>query len=1000
MVLTSQDITNLYLYGVKSTPLNLTDDSLIRDGFSKDNVPYTLIEIDTREYLENGAGRFAVGAQFGLVKDFFESSAVPAGDYSKKEIADKLGLTFYGWNMNQYNWADDTDDYLERVYVYNTSAFKISDDARFIINTKGEKRIEKFRVEPNNNVEENFDFIGGGELTHHGNIFLEANIDPSGIGRKVKIAFKEISGAIPKIIYTKENYIKEKDIIDNWTYYYDPVAATKLFINRNVIPDKLFASGTTRFLDKNNRPILYGTNNDDSLEALKLREIAPKLAPFLDNGAYLIAGKGDDKLFGSSGDDIFWGGIGDDEIFGNYPINNVTGIDVAKYIGSYSDYEVEFLPNRVVRINDKVSNRDGLDTLNSINFAAFSDISISLHPCQDIFFAIDVSRIMIDDIFAVKEEIKKRINKIFDSELVNSRVAIITFNDSYTFRNVLDFTSHSSIDDRRSAALKSLERNVSILRGGEEPTGSVLTSAIYGGLGKWRDDVKEKKIIVFSDEAPSDTAVFNEALKTADNFGIKVDTKPMNLTPLKEDEEGIVNRSTEFDIKVNGSFASCGPFWTKEPVQGIGTKSISWPGDSLTFQPNETQKISVPVYWDRDDIALDDSQPLSQAPGVFSLGKINYSNGPGGASIWAIDLGYGFELNSSDGSTPLDLSFQSGAIRFNLNPANNSIGIQGLSPLPVGAASIVDPKPGLDIEIPVYFELVASTFESDDSNSTQSNIAFVEEGSSQEIELFGRLYTWGPRVTFPLSYWYPTLTYQRLTDEGVDQKPGQSGILIKDTSEKYAYLHANFQPNYGLNTDQAAYLLGYDYLDWYQTTTHGFTESDNESTLQAFSGENGSLSFIDRPVVGKDWEKVEFETHLVGVDETNQIGSESIYTLRWGTTFKPSPSDDDILLNYEGGVYFLDRYSRPQSPPSPLEQDTFISNDFTADELLGNDSDDIEIVDTITDIQATDTSSGTDSLVLGSSDISSPFSIPGDSLIQNDFTLNVDAFAAQPSILL
>ncbi|MCC5644827.1 hypothetical protein LC607_18150 [Nostoc sp. CHAB 5824] len=56
------DITNLYLYGQLSTPANLLNDSLIRP----ENV-VSKIDVDVKEFMKTGAGRFAVGSQFELV---------------------------------------------------------------------------------------------------------------------------------------------------------------------------------------------------------------------------------------------------------------------------------------------------------------------------------------------------------------------------------------------------------------------------------------------------------------------------------------------------------------------------------------------------------------------------------------------------------------------------------------------------------------------------------------------------------------------------------------------------------------------------------------------------------------------------------------------------------------------------------------------------------------------------------------------------------------------
>jgi hypothetical protein len=67
--------------------------------------------------MATGAGRFAIGSQFNIINKFFDPNlftpSVPPGTYTKQEIANIFGASFFGWSMQQYDFQDITDDYAE-----------------------------------------------------------------------------------------------------------------------------------------------------------------------------------------------------------------------------------------------------------------------------------------------------------------------------------------------------------------------------------------------------------------------------------------------------------------------------------------------------------------------------------------------------------------------------------------------------------------------------------------------------------------------------------------------------------------------------------------------------------------------------------------------------------------------------------------------------------------------------------------------------------------------
>jgi hypothetical protein len=204
-MLSAKDITNLFLYGQRSTPVDLSEDKLIKLVSAEGSV-----DINLQEFMKNGAGRFAIGSQFEIIQKFFESD-VPARDiaYTKQEIANIFGLDFFGWDMQQWNYRDGTDDYAERVYIFNSQAYRISDDARFVVNSSGEKSIINFAIEPITNIQENFDFVSTDFIAAIGNDYLEKRVDPSRIGRIVNINY--VGESIPRTTYRKSDF--DADVI-------------------------------------------------------------------------------------------------------------------------------------------------------------------------------------------------------------------------------------------------------------------------------------------------------------------------------------------------------------------------------------------------------------------------------------------------------------------------------------------------------------------------------------------------------------------------------------------------------------------------------------------------------------------------------------------------------------------------------------------------------------------------------------------------------------------
>ncbi len=283
---TAKDVTNWYLYGTDTTPTNLVDESLIRSADATSTA-----SIDVVDLMKTGAGRFAIAPQFNLIQRFFyqlgdnqiytgpklaEDSSLEQelefpnlniqwaeqeeftkpGRYTKAEIADELGFESYGWRMQQYNWRDRKNDYAERTYIYNTQEYMISDGAIFVVDDNGDKWIENFAIEPRvfSDEPDNFDFEGGNRFTNTGNsIVLEPRVDPSGIGRTVNFDYV---GTVPRVTYHRSSYESDVEKRNSFTYGMNPAT---LLLDMYKLTDELFDEGVTRFLDEQDRAIIYGT---------------------------------------------------------------------------------------------------------------------------------------------------------------------------------------------------------------------------------------------------------------------------------------------------------------------------------------------------------------------------------------------------------------------------------------------------------------------------------------------------------------------------------------------------------------------------------------------------------------------------------------------------------------------------------------------------------------------------------------------------------------------
>lgn len=322
-VATPATVTSYFLFGHGQPPLNFYSDSLIgRDGAT----PFTMA---MQQYMD-GPGRFALGSNSELVRRFFNAEGLPPkydtnGNltyYTKSEMVGLLGLTsndFYGIRVDQKEVDDGSGDLGERVYLWNTTEFKVADDVEFWINPDGARHIDNYAIVPNYQQDEpeNFDFIGGDWWTNLGNLYLERLIDPSGLGQTVEFVF---SGDVSRRSYDLSSFQADMVYEAGWTH------PTPLDVAQAVIDlaEALFSQGITATAGTGGEPIIYGTEDGEELSTGQIDNWLgsglryPLLAELAGNGISIVAGGGDDTVrldsFANGGHHRLSGGVGSDTL--------------------------------------------------------------------------------------------------------------------------------------------------------------------------------------------------------------------------------------------------------------------------------------------------------------------------------------------------------------------------------------------------------------------------------------------------------------------------------------------------------------------------------------------------------------------------------------------------------------------------------------------------------------------------------------------------------------
>ncbi len=388
MAVTSEQITKLFLFGSETVPSDLASDAII------DHPVGVLAQQDMQDHMTNGAGRFAVGAQFELVRAFFNplNSFSPGSVYATPAaMADRLGL-FVGVvnevpgadrvKFHQALYDDGAADYVDRAYVDGTTSFLLK-NATFVVDLDGTRHIVGLEIRAFN---DNFNWEGDG-ITKVANAWLQPRTDPSLIGKTVKI---EYGGDVALTSYSAADYVYDIGRIAAWTTRataHGILSASGEVLLGN-LTDSFWDAGITKFLDADNRPILYGTAGNDTLNedvldgSILHLDKMPMLEPYRNNGVVLIGGKGNDvltggehndKILAGDGNDLAHGGAGNDQMDGGAGIDTADYSTDPNYIYAYLGWKQadgSFYPDAVY---DGMGGRDEITNFEKLVGSAHND---------------------------------------------------------------------------------------------------------------------------------------------------------------------------------------------------------------------------------------------------------------------------------------------------------------------------------------------------------------------------------------------------------------------------------------------------------------------------------------------------------------------------------------------------------------------------------------------------------------------------------------------------
>ncbi len=372
-----------------------------------------------RDYLTEGAGRYALPSSSPIVDAFFGdllignglSRRLKDGTYNLQGLRKELGLTGTGdgatdFGFYQYTTDITSFDWIERAYIFGTTDFDLKPDMLFEVNGLN-YTIKNLEVVADS---DNFDYDSNWVVDLTANSILKSAFDPYGLipatGENGRLEIVYTGPGRYYSSYGLGSYLGDQaaDVLFSVIPPLDvPAAALQvaaqlagLATNTGYLGSM---NGTDRFSYRtpDGKKIIYGTVNSDTIDPSSSEETVLLSAYQMVGGAGNDSITGSllysDELLGGDDNDVLQGRGGDDTLRGG------SGDDVALFRGDCLDYDIVRNGDGSITVNHVRGSifgaDDDTDTLIDMERARFSDgkqldLTLSeIHGCTELGFLRD-----------------------------------------------------------------------------------------------------------------------------------------------------------------------------------------------------------------------------------------------------------------------------------------------------------------------------------------------------------------------------------------------------------------------------------------------------------------------------------------------------------------------------------------------------------------------------------------------------------------------------------